>query len=320
MGVRFEEESRAVRPQGTAERVRQILDRRHRLQRIAPVTHELLRAGLMVFPRPGIVAVHEGAPAPEGPERRLLLYAHFSASNRVQPAVLAQLREYHEAGYTVAFATMAPDLAAEAIVALRATATLVVVRRSFGRDFGAWKDLLPLALARWPTAGEVLLANDSVLGPLRPVAPVLERMRGLGDGMTGLTESRSGPPHLQSYFLLIRGRQEVALLTKFLAQLQLSGSKWLMVRRGEYALTRWMVRRDVAVRALILYEEVRRAAVAAGRVGADASLNPMHQAWDILLDVFGCPFVKRDLLRTDAGVADEVRKRIAKLSVTGPTG
>ena len=64
----------------------------------------------------------------------------------------------------------------------------VVVRTSFGRDFGAWRDVLSTGLVRRDQVQELLLVNDSVLGPIRPVEPLFERMR-RAEGLWGLVNS-----------------------------------------------------------------------------------------------------------------------------------
>src|ERR1700753_1950921 len=129
-------------------------------------------------------------------------------------------------------------------------------RENFGRDFGAWSDLMPEIRHRWPHMDELMLANDSVLGPIHPVAPIIEVMRANGKGLFGLTESLQGAPHLQSYFLFARGGAAVQDLQRFLQTLQLSHSKWLLVRRGEIKLAGWMRRRGHRVAAAFGYDRL----------------------------------------------------------------
>lgn len=86
---------------------------------------------------------------------------------------------------------------AEAFV-LNRIAALVVHRRNRGLDFGAWKDLVPVARARWPGIDELFLVNDSVVGPIRPLEPYLAAIRAGGPGFDGMLESILGGPHMQS--------------------------------------------------------------------------------------------------------------------------
>ena len=121
---------------------------------------------------------------------------------------------------------------------------------------------MPEVRRRWPHPDELILANDSVLGPIHPLAPVIDTMRAGGEGLFGLTESLQGGPHLQSYFLLARGKAAVADLMGFLQTLYVSHSKWLLVQMGEIRLARWMRRRGHRVAAVFGYDRLVQAAVA----------------------------------------------------------
>ena len=154
--------------------------------------------------------------------------------------VRRQLAMLAEAGFAVVFITMAEQVPEADWQAARQHCALVAQRRNFGRDFGAWQDLAAEARRRWPGATELLLANDSVLGPILPLPPVLAALRAGGEGLFGLTESIQGGPHLQSYFLLARGAAATGDLFGFLATMRMSHSKWLVVQRGELRLARWM--------------------------------------------------------------------------------
>ena len=89
-----------------------------------------------------------------------------------------------------------------------------------GRDFGAWRDAAAVALQRFGTPQELLLTNDSVLGPFLPLAPLVDAWRAGGEGFFGLTESLGGGPHLQSYALLGRGEKAVGEMLGHLAALK----------------------------------------------------------------------------------------------------
>ncbi|MFC7690683.1 hypothetical protein ACFQY5_14980 [Paeniroseomonas aquatica] len=187
------------------------------------------------FPGPSPLLRLEAGEDPRPGARSVALYVHYAASGRVSALVLEQLRLLAAAGFAVVFISNAPGLPAADWEAVRAVAALVVQRRNLGLDFGAWRDLAPEARRRWPAAGELLLANDSVLGPIRPFGPMLASLRDGGPGLFGLTESIQGGPHLQSYFLLTRGAAAVADLHHFLAAMRVSHSKWLVVQRGSCA-------------------------------------------------------------------------------------
>lgn len=259
--------------------------------------------------------------------KQVAVYAHYIRSGRITHMIRVQLEEYRRLGFDIAFVTMSENIGPDDWVTLTGLCSLVIQRRSFGRDFGAWADAIPEVMRLSPDAEEVLLVNDSVLGPVRDLVPFLGRMR-TEPGVWGLIESFQGGAHLQSFFLLIRGASAVADLLKFLSCLQLSNDKVAMINRGEVGFTASMRDRGHHVRAVIPYEMLEtaaledpdhRAALAASlpwlfkaRRGIefgdnspkyrlrrrlyDTPVNPTHQFWRCLVSDFGFPFIKAELL------------------------
>ncbi|WP_431270952.1 hypothetical protein [Dankookia sp. P2] len=254
------------------------------------------------------------------------LYVHYAASGQVSEMVRRQLAGLAAAGFAIVFISMAERLPEPDWQVARQHCALVAQRHTLGRDFGAWQDLAAEARRRWPGATELLLANDSVLGPILPLPPVLSALRAGGAGLFGLTESIQGGPHLQSYFLLARGAAATADLFGFLAAMRMSHSKWLVVQRGELRLARWMRGRGHQVAALFGYHRLVAAAlgVAEERARLAAShpplralealppaarealllsqpLNPTHHFWHALVRQLGFPFLKTELVRRNPG-------------------
>ena len=187
-----------------------------------------------------------------------------------------------------------------------------MTRDNVGRDFGAWRDALAVALEGRPMPRELLLANDSVLGPIRPLAPLVAELRAGGDGLFGLTESRGGGGHLQSYILLVRGDAAVAEVSRHLADCRPSRSKWRLVQVGEIGLTRRMLERGHRVAALFGYDRVTEGLSPAellpfgsrfAEPGAVTRypLNPTHHLWRILVERFGFPYLKTELVLRNVG-------------------
>ena len=209
------------------------------LDRLAPLESRILEAG-------------PGLQAPEGSS--LALYLHWSPDGRVSGMVLRQLRLWRESGFNVVFITNAPRRPpAEDWQAVAAQTVLRIHRANVGRDFGGWRDGAALAIERFDVPQELLLVNDSVLGPFRPLAPLVRAWRDGGEGCFGLTESLGGGPHLQSYALLARGHAAVETMQAHLAGFRDSRSKWRVVQRGDLGLSRRMRASGVRCAALFGY-------------------------------------------------------------------
>jgi hypothetical protein len=279
----------------------------------------------------------ENGERPQPGARRVALYAHYCASGRVSAMVMQQLRAYAAAGFAAVFVTASPTIAANDWAEVRSVAALVVHRRNRGLDFGAWRDLADTLAARWPDIDELLLVNDSVLGPIRPLEPVFAALRSGGEGLFGLTDSFQGGGHLQSYFLLGRGRATVQEMLAFMRAAPLSASKWLMVQRCEMGLSRHMHRKGLRVAALFGYDRLIAAinahpaeglahlapepAAAASRPRGlpNRPLNPVHHLWRPLVSLLGFPFLKTELVRRNPGRLPHVGSWTTLVGPDSPT-
>lgn len=261
--------------------------------------------------------------------RSVALLVQFNPDGTLSAMVRQQIETYRRLGFATVVISNSPAFAEDAWRDARRLAALVVHRRNRGLDFGAWKDLLPVALERWPHLEEVLMVNDSVLGPIRPLDPAIAAMRQAGPGFFGLLESTQGGPHLQSWFTLARGPKAIADAALFLRRLRLSRSKWRIVQRGELRLARHM--RDAGNRVAAVYaygrlvemalsDPVQRAyldrAIPSWVQGADAGaaragllarpVNPAHHLWRALNGPLGCPYIKTELIRRNPGGLPDV--------------
>lgn len=303
-----------TRPEGGAPRILHGLAARAPLtflRRAAEVAWEVTQAAVLDRVAPlqgGLRAMAPGLAARQG--RSLALYLHWSPDGRVSPMVLRQLRLWRAAGFDLVFISNAPTQPDWA--ALSAECILCIHRENVGRDFGGWRDGAALALAEYGTPDELLLANDSVLGPFLPMAPLVAAWREGGEGVFGLTESLGGGAHLQSYALLARGGAAVALLLEHLAAFRDSRSKWRVVQQGELGLARRM--RAAGLRGAALFGYPRLAALvddatrrslgprfAAPDAFARYPLNPCHHLWRVLVERMGFPYLKTELVRRNPG-------------------
>ena len=179
----------------------------------------------------------------------------------------------------------------------------------------------------------VLIANDSVYGPLRPLDPILAQVDFDHADLWGATESWQTRYHLQSYFL-IAGRKALTseAWRAFWRKVRPVQSKTWVVRRYEVGLTQALIRGGLRCAAIWPYAQLigdvdpaligragdddplatdpsliaRRSHAGRIRQGAVARrpLNPTSDLWRQLLQT-GYPFLKRQLLRENpSGVLD----------------
>nr|WP_246379917.1 rhamnan synthesis F family protein [Gluconacetobacter johannae] len=161
-------------------------------------------------------------------------------------------------------------------------------RPNGGLDFGAWQDLLAAGCAAG--ADRIVLANDSVFGPLRPLAPIVRAMMDRPADVWGLVESHSVAWHLQSWFLCFTAQAlDHPAIRLVLAQPFARMNKPEIVLHGEVGLG--LAIRSAGLRAAAAWPD-RRAGLR--RL---VPTNPMHADWLSVARSDTVPFIKVELLR-----------------------
>ena len=224
------------------------------------------------------------------------ILCHYARDGAIRPDTLRYLLEVRAAGFSVVVVSNGGPLRPDAAAAVAWLGGIALHRPNRGRDFSAWRMALrTLALPRSDTS-RILLINDSVYGPLAPLAPLLVRMTPEDADLWGLTDSLERRWHLQSYCLLAHAVLiRSAVWRQFWRGVVPLPFKRLMVRRYEVGLSRRIGNAGFRARALFPYATL---------VPDAAIANPTLGAWRALLEA-GFPFLKRELLRDNpTGVAD----------------
>ena len=270
---------------------------------------------------------------------RVVLFVHFDSGQNVRPYVLQYLAQLQATGLSVVFVSNAGSLRAEAIEAIKPFCAGILVRRNIGYDFVAMREgLAHFGLPRADTE-LLILANDSVYGPLRPLDEMIAQFDFSRADLWGATESWQARYHLQSY-LLAAGP---ALLrhpawARFWEQVQPVPNKRWVIARYEVGITQWMLREGLRVAAVWPYQKLmddidptplngvfpkasdetdpliamRRVHLRRVRIAYvnRTAQNPTSDLWRELL-MAGFPFIKRELLRINpTNVSDIIDWRL----------
>lgn len=213
--------------------------------------------------------------------RRVAVVAHFDPASRFSPSVTTFAHALAEVGFLPVIVTTSPKTPDPRGLPPSA---VVVARPNLGYDFGSWAAGLQL-LPRARRGAEVILANDSMVGPFAPLEDLMGRAAASGADVWAATSSLQLAPHLQSYFLRFApGVLDRPELVEFFAGVRHLTNKVAIVRRYELGLTR--VIRRAGLRSAAGFPA---ASLGAGRA------NPTTAAWRELMEA-GHPFFKRTLL------------------------
>jgi len=175
--------------------------------------------------------------------RRLALYSFYSKSGSAGSFVYYYIRELLKAADVVFLVN--GILSADARTRLEEMGCQVRVRDNKGFDFGAWKDfLLSEDASFYSRYDEIILCNSSCYGPVYPFSELFGKMESRSCDFWGLYRNpgskgrkRSIPPHIQSYFLVLRKKlfSDKCFLDYF-SRLDYAGS-WDEAVRQEGAFT-----------------------------------------------------------------------------------
>ena len=267
----------------------------------------------------------------------MAIFCHFDRRGEVREHVLHYVSGLGRAGFEIVFVTNSGRLRPDAQERLRALCAAILVRRNIGYDFGGWREALDRLALPLADAEMLVLANDSVYGPLGPMDDMLARIDFAEADVWGLTDSWQSRYHLQSFFLAIGPRVlGDPAWCAFWRTVRPVPSKHWVIDKYEVGFTQAMLRAGFRCKAVWPYSdlaaridprhlidaregkdaftadpmlEIRRSHTRRIREAASrrVPLNPTSDLWRQLL-LAGFPFIKRELLRDNptrvADVAD----------------
>lgn len=239
------------------------------------------------------VAPAEGLVA-EGGE--LCLFIAHAPFGQLSEWTARYLRGLRDAGLRVIACLAVEDVDTPVQPDWASHADAVLLRANVGFDFGAWADLLRLLPDLW-TAGRLVFANDSVVGPFKPLSDLFERVRTDDAGFFALTDASVPIYHAQSYLFGWAGRnlQDMGLRA-FWAGIENLTEKQAVIDRYEIAL--WGLceglpdpSRQILFGLCHLFN---------ARTELLPPFSAAHWGWKALIDL-GNPFVKTAVLLAEPG-------------------
>ncbi len=214
------------------------------------------------------------------------LFAHYDKDGKVDDYVLRYLRELRQLNFSVIFVSTA-RLDSTEVARLATDCEDVILRENAGLDFGSWS----AGFAKHGTRinGRLLLANDSVYGPIGGLRTAFERLTREPADFYGFVESAEITPHPQSWFLLFEPRVvRHPAFAQALGQPFVAMSKKQIIAQGEVGTSQRLLAAGFRYQAL--YKNDRH-------IPARHAANPMLLFWREVLFDCGVPFLKIELLR-----------------------
>lgn len=240
--------------------------------------------------KPAIKQYKEGLPPSY--ERPVCLFCSYDKENIIKENVYYYLNELKLAGFDIIFISTSDTILDADLERLSRYCIRIINRENRGYDFYGWKT----ALEKYPQYKlhtGLLLANDSVLGPLFDISDIIARLESCDADIVGMTNSFQFYPHLQSYFLYCK--KNVVLSEEFIhffQNVKVLELKIAIIRKYEVGFSRILGRR---FRIMALYDLRQLVARVGYHETPMKSVNPFI-FWKPLITEFKFPFLKKSLL------------------------
>lgn len=224
--------------------------------------------------------------------KSICLFAQWDERPGLAPHTRHYLRQIAGCGFTIHVALSGrTTLDGRALSQLRESLEDLPIhfhpRPNGGLDFGAWQFLKNQGVTE--DATEILLANDSVFGPLAPLPPFVDAMRRQSYDVWGMVHSRAVVDHLQSWFVVFSAEAfRHPAVTRVFSQPFNELTKEEIVLHGELGLGLALAAADLRVGAC--WSSTRG-------IARLLATNPMHTDWRTVLRSRKAPFIKVELLR-----------------------
>lgn len=254
-----------------------------------------------------ILKRYPGHVIPAEAERKVCVFAHYDPHHIVDGYVIYYIQALFNQGFEIFFISSSPQLREVDLESLRRYCVQIYLKKNIGYDFGSWRIGIE-AVGEMTSCSQIVLANDSVYGPLFPLSEMFEAMKTRSYDLWGVTDSYGYGlgHHLQSYFLVFGSEiiRSVAF-KKYWESYRFYSSKDVVIYKYEVGITRYFkdqfrigVYCDYDTTSKIFLGEsshhIFRKRIQAGYV------NPVNFFWKELIIDGRCPFLKKELIRTNA--------------------
>ncbi|HSH67435.1 MAG TPA: rhamnan synthesis F family protein, partial [Bacteroidia bacterium] len=216
-------------------------------------------------------------------------FASYSYGNKVQEYVFYYLADLMKNNFDIVFISSSP-LQETDVERLKQFSPLIIEKPNIGLDFSSWHlGLKELKFGK--KYSSVLLANDSVFGPLYSLEDIISTAKKSDFDMFGMTDSLEINYHLQSYFLYFKS----SIITSstwlsFWNNFKLTDNKQQIIQEYEIGLSQLMLKNNFKLGAFSSYN------VLAQDLNITVNCNQSLAFYKELINRYKFPFYKRELL------------------------
>lgn len=258
----------------------------------------------------------EGAISPD-PTKPACFFCSHDKQSIVRENVYHYLKQLVLAGFDIVFISSSDTISDADQQKLAGYCIRIISRENKGYDFYGWKT----GLEKYPQYHAhtgLLLANDSVLGPLFDFSDIITRLENCDADIVGMTDNFRFSPHLQSYFLYCK--KPVILSEEFIGffdQVRVVGLKIAIIRKYEADFSRLLGQR---FRLAALYSLERLLDQVQYLDWPKSWIDPTFRLWKPLITEFKFPFLKKSILTRRGVSIQEISTVLAESGSTFDAG
>jgi len=209
------------------------------------------------------------------------VFSHFDKDDLVDPYVITYLKAISEF-MDIVFVSTASGLKRKSLDKVKSIVSKIIVKENYGYDFGAWKTGLDHVGSKLNSYDGLVLLNDSVYGPIKPLNPFFKKAKEYD--VLSMTDSYELKYHLQSYFVYFSKEVVLSDLFKdFWGEFKIIENKMALIMRNEIGFYSKFFESKFNCGSYIESKVITR-------------LNITHFYWREIVDL-GFPFIKVELLR-----------------------
>jgi len=250
-------------------------------------------------------------------DRPVCFFCSYDRESIIRENVYYYLNELTLAGFDIVFISSSDTVSDVDLKKLSKNCIRIISRENKGYDFYSWKTGLQ-EYPQYNAHRALLLANDSVIGPLFNIRDIIARLENHDADIVGMTNCFHFYPHLQSYFLYCK--KPVVVSEEFIGffnRVEALGLKKTIIRRYEVGFSRLLGRR-FNLSALYPLECVLDRTRYVER--PKRWIEPTFHLWKPLITEFKFPFFKKNLVTRMSVSFEEISATLVESSSTYDIG
>lgn len=250
-------------------------------------------------------------------DRPVCFLCSYDRESIIRKDVYHYLNELALAGFNIVFISSSDAVSDADLKKLSKYCIRIISRENKGYDFYGWKTGLR-EYPQYNAHAALLLANDSVIGPLFNIGDIIARLENHDADIVGMTDYFHFYPHLQSYFLYCKKPVIVSEeFIDFFNRVDVLELKKTIIRRYEVGFSRLLGRR-FKLSALYSLESVLDRTRYVER--PKNWIEPTFHLWKPLVTEFKFPFLKKSLLTRMGVNIEQLSATLADSSSTYDIG